>query len=180
MSWKYCVYLREWEIEREGKKEMYYQTVVNRQKQREEKRRWRDRRCSWSLIIVASGHTLICAECTPSHVMSDELFVDVGCGYGCVMWCVMEFPVIWWVLQLHVRMETAGHSVGDSEPEPVCVCVWAQIHSPWLPTLFTLLHAKTQAALKPTVAAGALVCHEGGHMGQRSPADLHRLYCMWE
>lgn len=43
-------------------------------------------------------------------LVSDELFVDVGCVLCCLMWCVMEFPVIWRVArpQRHVRMETAG------------------------------------------------------------------------
>lgn len=29
------------------------------------------------------------------HLVSDELFVGVGCVACCLMWCVMEFPVIW-------------------------------------------------------------------------------------
>lgn len=28
------------------------------------------------------------------HLVSDELFVGVGCVACCLMWCVMEFPVI--------------------------------------------------------------------------------------
>lgn len=60
---------------------------------------------------------------TQSHVLSahlpvsDELFADVGRFFCCLMWCVMEFPVIWRLAQPRrhdVRMETAGYEDTES------------------------------------------------------------------